>query len=412
MQAVLGLIFERIRSERLAISADIAKIMIVIIGMAHFFACIWYGIGSQGNPGEDNEDPNTWVVAHEINYRSIGYKYFTCLHWALSQFQGGMDEVRPHNLSERIYAICVLVFAFLMVTAFVSRLTSSMTQLHILASRKSQQFSVLRSFLTQHHISTRLALRIQRNAARAIQELDRSIPEENVELLTIISESLRMYLHYEVFAPMLTQHAFFAQYAEECPHIMRKVCHEATSTVDFSVGDLIFNPGETPAHPKMRLVCTGRLQYISISGHVAILEPGTCIAEAALWTSWMHCGRLTATTHGRLCVLDAKKFQDIVGQFDHPDFDPRVYATEFLRVLNTLSKDEVSDLPFESAELDEEAGRPNINSGLSTNVVMTILRGPQSALQTAVGAFHSNRHQQSPLFAVVQPQRCSMQDGS
>merc|ERR1712107_417818 len=44
MRELMKLIIERIRSEQLVIFIDILQIIVVIMGMAHLVACVWYGI--------------------------------------------------------------------------------------------------------------------------------------------------------------------------------------------------------------------------------------------------------------------------------------------------------------------------------------------------------------------------------
>mmetsp|Transcript_51785 Transcript_51785/g.92166 ORF Transcript_51785/g.92166 Transcript_51785/m.92166 type:complete len:156 (+) Transcript_51785:3-470(+) len=48
----------------------------------------------------------------------------------------------------------------------------------------------------------------------------------------------------------------------------------------------------------------------------------------------MHRGMLHAIKDGRLCVMDARHFQSIVNQFEHPTFDPKGYALDYVRQLN------------------------------------------------------------------------------
>lgn len=75
------------------------------------------------------------------------------------------------------------------------------------------------------------------------------------------------------------------------------------------------------------------------------VEVGDWLAEPALWTSWMHRGTLVvATSATRLCMLDAQRFLEIVGQFNHFDFSPREYAMKFIKEMNEDST-RVTDLP-------------------------------------------------------------------
>lgn len=341
MRQVFRLLAERIQSERLIIVADIVKIMMIIVGLGHVIACIWYGIGAR------EDEQNTWLEVHKFDKTPLTFRYTTSLHWSLLLFSGGTDEIVPQNTGERVYAIFVFLLAFVMAAVFVSSLTSSMTQLHMLASQQQQKLSVLRRYLHQNGVSNGLALRVMRSAQHAVWEQKRLMPESSVELLLVVSEPLRVELHFELYAPVLAVHPFFAHYMEECPQVMRKVCHHCVGLLLISRGDIIFNAGEIPAHPKMYIICSGRMVYREITGKERTLGIGEWISEACLWCPWMHRGLFMGATECRLCLLDARKFQDIVGEFDHTDFDfdPKKYATEFVASLNHSHID-VSDMPL------------------------------------------------------------------
>lgn len=374
MRQVVRLLGERIRSERWTIVADMVKIILVICGLAHLIACIWYGIG---NADEDRSD--SWVEQFGLATKGVGYQYTTSLHWSLSQFAGGMDEVKPYNIGERVFAIFVFLFAFICATVFVSSLTSSMTRLHIIGGQRQQKLSMLRRYLSENNISSRLAIRVARNAQHFLCEQERSIPEANVELIMCVSEALRVELHFEMFSPVYATHLFFMRYTEECPQVMCRVCHCATSMLSLSTMDVVFNAGEIPAQPKMYFLLPGGvMQYVSITGHVSQLPEPTWISEAALWTAWMHLGTLTATRETRLCVLDSRMFMEIVNQFDHPDFDPRTYAAEFVRDLNA---GDPSDLPS-SEVLTHWATRTDAGSRSNSGSIHNNTNGAPSGFRS------------------------------
>mmetsp|Transcript_63911 Transcript_63911/g.111362 ORF Transcript_63911/g.111362 Transcript_63911/m.111362 type:complete len:360 (+) Transcript_63911:2-1081(+) len=320
------------------ICSKMLQFTLMIIFVAHVLACIWYGIGAR-------ETHPSWVEEYDFSRAVLAYKYTMALHWSLSQFTGGMDEVTPCNTIERLYTIVVFVVAFVSASVFVSIITSCMTELHIIGSAESQKVSVLRRYLNQNGITNCLALRVQRNAKNALLEQQRLMPEDKVELLAMISEPLHVELHYEMYSLVFGHHPFFACYMEECPQVMRKVCHYATRLSRVSCGDIIFSQGEIPAHPRMIFVVSGECRYRDDFGSVPIMA-NMWVSEATLWTRWMHLGTLTATAESRLCYVEAKTFQEIAIQFSHSDFDPRSYAQEFVATLNA-EKAHVSDLPIE-----------------------------------------------------------------
>jgi len=362
MREVIDLMLERIRSERVIIVAGVLRMTSIILSLAHILACVWWGIGTM-------DEGNSWIIKHDYERQSIFYKYFMTLHWSLSQFAGGMDEVTPANTGERVYTILVFLTCFVAAAAFISTLTSSMTQLNIIGSQHSQQLSQMRKYLYQNGITNRLALRVMRNAKHAVHEQQRMMPEDNVPLLRVVSEPLRLELHFEMFSPILSLHPWIQKYSHECPQVMRKVCHLATRFEIVSAGDVLFNSGEIPSKPVMYIVVYGELLY-DIHGVETEVKLGKCISEATLWTQWMHRGVLTAASDCRLCLLDSKVFQEIAGQFHHVDFDPRVYANAFVNCLNDMDIQDVTDLTFFES-LVPRRGNKSMTRGMTASGKMS-----------------------------------------
>jgi len=329
MRSIIHIITTRVRSEKVVIFIDIIKIFLALVSLSHVIACIWYGIGNSS--GDE-----TWLKKFDIMHLDLVHRYMMALHWSLAQFQGGMDEFVPTNFRERFFAVVVFVFAWLTAAFFVSLLTSSMTRLHILSSHQSRQLNVLQKFLKQNAISDRLALRVHRNATHSLTEKQRLMPEHEVELLTMVSEPLRVEIHFEMYSPVLEVHPFFAQYVYECPQVMRKVCHLAMSMLLVSTGDVVFNAGEAPAHPKFYIACSGVFEYLPFNGEKQEVLEEDWLSEAALWSKWVHHGTLKSLCDGRLAVLDARSFQDIVGQFEHSIYDPKSYAMQYVQHLREM----------------------------------------------------------------------------
>jgi len=333
------------------IVTEILRVTLVLVGFAHLVACLWYGVGEGGNRdegGSEAENCLTWVKAYGLHERTLGYRYALALHWSVSQYTGGMDEIVPQNLEERTFAITAFLVAFMLASIFVSSLTSSMTRLVLISSRDSQFISVLRKYLAQNNIPERLAMRLQRSAQQAIQEQQRFMPEDEVAILKLVSEPLLVDLHFAMYAGVLRSHPFFAHYVEECPQVMRKVCHAAMSMLRVARGDVLFGPGESPSRPRMYMISSGSLQYVSMSANVHVVQAQDCVSEAALWTRWTHQGLLTANSECRICVLDSRRFRELAKQFQHCDFDPRDYAAAFVRSLNHRAHEaELTDLPWQ-----------------------------------------------------------------
>merc|ERR1719330_1450843 len=100
-------------------------------------------------------------------------------------------EVGPQNLSERVFAVVVILFALLTFSTFVSSITSGMTRLRMLKSEKAKQEYLLRSFLKENKISGDLSVRINRYIAMTIEMTRKYTPMHHVELLGLLTSPLQ-----------------------------------------------------------------------------------------------------------------------------------------------------------------------------------------------------------------------------
>eukprot|EP00928_Gymnodinium_smaydae_P032497 TRINITY_DN23522_c0_g2_i1.p1 TRINITY_DN23522_c0_g2~~TRINITY_DN23522_c0_g2_i1.p1 ORF type:complete len:749 (+),score=162.96 TRINITY_DN23522_c0_g2_i1:174-2420(+) len=326
MQEVMATITERIQSDKLTFFLDIMKSVVFVVAVSHVVGCIWWGIGQNS--------ATSWVSRTSYETADVGTQYLVSLHWSLAQFTGGMGEFVPVNLLERFYAVWAWIFGWVSATIIVSIITSKLTQLYMIGGAQSRQMSTLKKYLKQNDISSNLCLRMVKSAKHAMSG---DLTPDAVEMLHVVSEPLKVEMHFEQYSMVLRAHPFFAEYIQEGPYVMRRVCHFANSTLMLANGDIVFSKGENPAFPKMYFVWKGMLEYSISPGEVTPVAEKQWVAEPVLWTKWCHRGTLTATNDVKLVCLDAKVFQEIVDRFkDIGGFDPRVYAADFVRTLNSL----------------------------------------------------------------------------
>lgn len=390
-----------VRSERVMLVGSMFKTIGVIVILLHFIACSWWGIGNLSIHGEDS-----WAKSDQLQQGSLAWQYATSFHWSLAQFAGDM-EVDPRNVLERVFSILTLLFAFVVSAVFVSSITSSMTRLQMILGSKTTMFSELRQYLVDNNISPRLVARVSRNAHRAYAEYQRTTPEADIELLKLVSEPLRVELHFEVYSRVLLSNPFFAKYEKLNPAAVRRVCHTAVEVEFLSAGDVVFVNGEAPRIPQMWFVLNGALSYKSdLDGERKVIGPalssrkttssrfsaraevirhsrqqqrlsqagyhrhsGGWIAEPVLWTAWIHTGVLRAEMDCRLMGLHALSFQEIAPQFSSgTDCLASRYAQKYVERLNAqLRNSHLTDLDecgvgAEVAEEVFEESRPGSTS--------------------------------------------------
>lgn len=326
-----------IQSDLVFLIAGMMRNVLGILLLSHVVGCFWYGLVSS-KEGD--------VVSGYEALPTMWSRYAWAVHWATMQFTGLGLHALPHldNPAEVIYSISSMFFTFVISASFVSIITTSMTRYHITNDQNLVQFAMLRKYLVDNNISARLSMRMQQNAHHVVAERNRFVPESDIELLELISDPLRVELHYELHEPKLAVHPFFEQYAEKYPAAIRQVCHQSVLKMSFFAGDLIFGDGEKPALPRMFFILSGKLEYSSLDGVVKeVLYKDQQISEANLWTDWIHQGTLKVINECRILVLDSSSFQQIAVQFRAGSFPPEIYARQFVDSLN-LSEDHLTDV--------------------------------------------------------------------
>merc|ERR1712113_165159 len=123
----------------------------------------------------------------------------------------------------------------------------------------------------------------------------------------------------------------------------------------------------------------------------------------ALWTNWMHRGFLTAVSNCQMCVLDATKFQQISGLFEHPPlFDPSTYAAHFVNVLD-LDGGELTDLfivPFPLGKIPRRGSGKAVDEAMNntewirrriSQFFVRTMNGPKTDLAPTASTAQANR---------------------
>lgn len=336
MKSVMQAISERIQSDNLFFLLNVMKMTVCIVTFAHIGACIWWGLGKRGG--------DTWSQTYLEDDVGIEQRYLISLHWTLSQFSGGMEEVRPRAAIERFFVVVMWIVSFMAAASVASILTSSLVQAHIIGGSQARQLSTLRRYLKQNSISKGLGLRVQRSAKHAISG---DLNPEAVDLLGVVSDQLRLEMHFEMYSELFRCHPFFDQCIHYCPPCLRRICHQAATTLLLDVGDVIFSKGEAPAEPKMYFLFKGTVEYQAPSGETVTLSERQWIGEPVLWLQWAHRGQLKAVTDVKVARLDARRFQDIMERFKEvfpAGFNPKLYAHDYAKHLNDMDTEQVSDI--------------------------------------------------------------------
>jgi len=302
MPALMDEVSDYIQSEHLFTAFGVMRSLSIIAIINHFIACGWYAVGTLGNE-------MSWVHQLDEDNRSLAYRYVTSLHWSLTQFTPSSMEIHPRNVIERVFSICVLFTALVIFSSFVSSITNAMTQLHQSNRKKGKQREDIRKYISENKLSLDLGNRIVAFGRKHNPTSRKHVHEDEIQILKVMPESLRLQLHWEVYLPVLTPHPFFFNCNESDEGCMLDICHNAMSEMSLPSGQELFTAGQTAS--KMFFVMSGNLEYYleCSDTEAALVSRGDWCVEVALWIKWVHEGRLAAVPHCELITLDGSTFR-------------------------------------------------------------------------------------------------------
>lgn len=229
-------------------------------------------------------------------------------------------------------------------------LTCMTIQLQGLRHERSQRQRAVGDFVKRHHISVALATRVKRYIKRSQPQ---QIREDNVDSLRMCLAELLTDLQLELRTPTLSAHPFFCSLQAGHPHLVRELSQQALLPLLKFPDEIVFS-----AHTvceRMYFIVSGYVQYTidasaderKASDSWAVsrrtLHGGQWLGEAALWTSWVHCGELKVITDSLLFVLDATGFARVISAHKVAHDMARRYAKKFVEQLNGFPQSDLVD---------------------------------------------------------------------
>jgi len=311
----------------------------------HFIACGWWVVGR--NPTDTFAD-RTWVQFYGLSDQSWEYQYATSFHWSITHFTPASMNVNAQNPSERLFAICIVVFALVGFSYLVGSITGSLTQIRSMQEDSAKQFWNLRRFLKQNNVPFELSTRIQRYLEHAHQQQKDYVSEKSVKILELLSDQMNSELKSTIKVPKISMHPLLSHLNDVSVVTMHRIASKSLLSQRLARNDQLFQPMEIAQY--MYCVTVGRLEYCKVSSkgtqHKEFVDSGEdWISEPVLWSPvWLHMGVLTAVNECELILIDAGKFAQVVELNPQAFCTCAIYARNYMAWLNGQDRDQLSDI--------------------------------------------------------------------
>eukprot|EP00928_Gymnodinium_smaydae_P063180 TRINITY_DN46847_c0_g1_i1.p1 TRINITY_DN46847_c0_g1~~TRINITY_DN46847_c0_g1_i1.p1 ORF type:complete len:728 (-),score=49.50 TRINITY_DN46847_c0_g1_i1:246-2429(-) len=346
LKKILQNIQDLFDSVYLSIVCNIVKMIVMLLAINHYIACAFYLLTYLDGSA------NNWVVHHGFETEAWTYKYAVAFHWSITQFTPASMHVQPQNLSERCFAILVVVFALVGFAYIIGSISTSLTKIRGMHEDTANQFWLLRKYLRQNKVPRTLGLRIQRYLEYAWAAQESHVSKKGAKIFALLSEQLNSELECASLQPIVKVHPLFELLFDVAPATMRRLCTNVVFRKAVAYSDDLFYPGEAASH--MYIVIRGKLLYSKFlrqgdyPTHSETAVVRDWISEQAIWLqAWVHLGILTAGSDSEVLMIPPSKFAETMSMTPGILKQTVSYAAEYLKFLKGKSFEDLSDVSKE-----------------------------------------------------------------
>jgi len=303
-------------SETWRLALQFSRIFLVTLWCNHVLACGWWFVGRWGPTDTDYSWAQATIPAREDGLRyseaNQAFQYATAFHWSVAQITLGAVEVTCGSTMERMYNVVCLLLGLLFGTTLISSISATMVDYQMNRKEQTDKLRIMRRYLHENAVAPRLAIRVTQQILERLGERQR-LHQGNVHALALLAPSLQLELRFHISRPHLNRHALFRLWTSLDQVGVQTHFMDVVDITSLRQQDELFIAGEEGN--AAYLLVNGKLCYsqdpevapvtervetmIGIDGH-------QWLAEAALWSHWIHVGTAEAVNRCEITMMKAE----------------------------------------------------------------------------------------------------------
>jgi ankyrin repeat protein len=304
----------RIDNKLVWLFMNVLKLFSVLILLAHWFACIWFHIGVLGENSTDD-----WFTTATFDRSSFWASYVTSLYFIITtMITVGYGDVHAVSETEKVYAMCVMMVAWMVLLVIAGVLTSTIVRYDEQGAKFSEMMNRSMKYMIKNHLDSQLQSFVR---TFLLQQIEHEATEEvHNELMTHLESSTRMKseVYVGLWGKHLKRYGWFARFP---PHLLGNVC-SGCEMIRYSPGDVVVRPGnigdgmyfvikgrisETASVPSSKSV--GRLSLSSLEEAKGELVPGDYFGQKSLFVPMKWTSEVKCITYCELLFLPKEKLE-------------------------------------------------------------------------------------------------------
>ncbi len=287
------------------------KLVIVIILITHWVACIWFMIGSW-----ESTTGNSWLNSKPLESASRRTQYINSLYWAITTLTTvGYGDITPTTEIEIIFTLIVMFLGISMYAYIIGNVSSLISNLDAVKARYREKLWQIQTYMRDNKITPKLQQKIRDYYQyRWLENQD----IRDYHILDELPDPLRMRLALELHK-----------------EVIEKVPIFQSATPNF-VGEIVMalKPEILPPHEyiiregkwghEMYFIRRGSVKAFSEKTGITyrIMGQGTFFGEIALLYEKRRTASVQTLTYCELFVLNKDDFKKVLDHY--PDFAAHV----------------------------------------------------------------------------------------
>ncbi|NET41573.1 MAG: cyclic nucleotide-binding domain-containing protein [Okeania sp. SIO2B3] len=133
------------------------KLVILIILITHWVACIWFMIGSWKSNAE-----NSWLISNSLQSASRRTQYINSLYWAITTLTTvGYGDITPATEIEIIFTLVVMFLGISMYAYIIGNVSSLISNLDAAKARYREKLGQIQTYMRENKIPPELQQKIR-----------------------------------------------------------------------------------------------------------------------------------------------------------------------------------------------------------------------------------------------------------
>ncbi|KAF4674306.1 hypothetical protein FOL47_009458 [Perkinsus chesapeaki] len=272
LKKLLAKVEDTISSSALSILLQLARLVLVVLFIAHWIACLWYVMAISAPPRQD-----TWLDNFGYRQSSLSEIYIAALYWSFATMTTvGYGEIHPVNSEEQLFGMLTMLLACGVFAFFIGNIGGLVRALDSESEMFRAKNKAVKRFLTERQVPAELQSKVNRYlrflwANGRGMAAEKKTKEEGI--LSMMSKHLRGEVMLELIGEGIRSTPFLCNIPSA---MLRRLCEKGLEVATHAPGDIIFEEGQLAygmyflVSGKVKLMYSGepdRDEYIDHGGH-------------------------------------------------------------------------------------------------------------------------------------------------